>query len=299
MIPDSTRTAAWRTAALTAVSMLAFAANSVLCRMALEPPSAIDPTSFGSIRLVAGAIVLAFLARSRAGRSRAARPDWTAAVMLFAYVACFSFAYRLLTAGTGALILFGAVQLTMFGAGLHAGERFGALAWSGFGLAVIGMVYLASPGVAAPAPGGAALMAAAGIGWGVYSLRGRHAVDPLQSTAANFLRAAPLALVLSLGFAGDFHCTLRGATLALVSGAVTSGLGYVVWYAALRGLTAMRAAAVQLSVPPVAAFGGVLLLSEAVTLHLVAASVAVLGGVALVLLGRSRVAARPAARSQI
>ncbi len=147
--------------------MFAFAANSLLCRIALQPPSAIDPTSFGGLRLVSGALVLALIVRCKAVPSRTAPVDWTAAVMLWAYVACFSFVYRWLTAGTGALILFGAVQLTMFVAGLRAGERFGVVAWSGFVLAIAGLVYLVSPGVAAPTPGGAALMTAAGVAWGV------------------------------------------------------------------------------------------------------------------------------------
>jgi drug/metabolite transporter (DMT)-like permease len=212
--------------------------------------------------------------------------------MLWAYVACFSFAYLTLSAGTGALILFGAVQVTMFSVGLRAGERFTATAWVGLALAVGGLVYLVSPGVAAPTPQGAGLMAAAGIAWGIYSLRGRGAGDPAAATAGNFLRAAPLALALSVVFAGSFQASTEGVVLAIASGALTSGLGYVVWYAALPGLTALRAATVQLSVPPLAAAGGVLLLAEAVSMRLVLASAAILGGIALVLFSRS-LAAKP------
>jgi drug/metabolite transporter (DMT)-like permease len=280
-----------RTLLLTAVAMLAFAANSLLCRLALQQAS-IDPASFGSVRLVSGAVVLAALMRLRAGPPAAARADWLAAVMLWAYVACFSFAYLSLAAGTGALILFGAVQLTMFGAGLRAGERFTTSAWSGMALAVTGLLYLVSPGIAAPAPLGAALMTVAGVSWGVYTLRGRGAGDALAATAGNFLRAAPLALALSIAFAGTMHASAGGLALAVASGAVTSGLGYVVWYAALPGLSALRAASVQLSVPPLAAIAGVLLLSEAFSLRLVLASAAILGGVALVLFSRS-LEARP------
>ncbi|MEP6723447.1 MAG: DMT family transporter [Variovorax sp.] len=272
---------------LTAAAMLAFAANSLLCRLALQR-GGIDPASFGSIRLVSGAITLALVVRFRSQPSPTGRVDWLAAVMLFAYAAFFSFAYLSLPAGTGALILFGAVQLTMLGAGLGSGERFGPVAWFGFALAVAGLVYLVSPGVAAPPLPGAVLMALAGVAWGVYSLRGRGVADPLAATARNFTRAAPLALVLSLLLALQAHADARGVGLAIASGALTSGIGYVIWYAALSGLSAMRAATVQLSVPLIAAFGGVLFLSEAITPRLAAASVAILGGIALVLSRKSR-----------
>ena len=280
-----------RTLLLTTVAMLAFAANSLLCRLALQQAS-IDPASFGSVRLVSGALVLAAIVRLRSGPPAVARTDWLAAAMLWTYVACFSFAYLTLAAGTGALILFGAVQLTMFGVGLHAGERFTPAAWVGLTLALGGLVYLLSPGIAAPAPQGAALMAAAGIAWGVYSLRGRGAGDPVAATAGNFLRAAPLALALSLAFASAFQVSASGLALAIASGALTSGLGYVVWYAALPGLSALRAATVQLSVPPLAAVAGALVLAETVSMRLLLASAAILGGIALVLFSRT-LAARP------
>ena len=272
--------------------MLAFAANSLLSRLALQHAS-IDPASFGTLRLGSGALVLAAIVRLRSGTHRAARPDWLAATMLFAYVACFSFAYLTLAAGTGALILFGMVQLTMFGVGLRTGERFSAAAWAGVALALAGLLALVVPGVAAPAPGGAALMAAAGVAWGIYSLRGRAAGDAVAATAGNFLRAAPLALALSLVFVDGWHFSAEGVALAVASGALTSGLGYVIWYAALPGLTALRAATVQLSVPPLAALGGALLLSEALSLRLLLASAAILGGVALVLFSRSLAARQP------
>ena len=280
-----------RTLLLTAVAMLAFAANSLLCRMALHNAS-IDPASFGSVRLVSGALVLAAIVRWRAGPPAAARTDWLAAAMLWVYVTGFSFAYLTLTAGTGALILFGAVQVTMFSAGLRAGERFTAAAWAGLALAVGGLVFLVSPGVTAPAPLGAALMAGAGVAWGIYSLRGRGAGDPVAATAGNFLRAAPLALALSLVFAGAMHASTQGVLLAMASGAITSGLGYVVWYAVLPHLPALRAATVQLSVPLIAAAGGALLLAEALSLRLLLSSAAILGGIALVLFSRS-LAVRP------
>ncbi|MFV0672997.1 DMT family transporter [Variovorax sp. tm] len=299
-MPDATRGDGLRTILLTAIAMLAFAANSLLCRLALQR-GGIDPASFGSVRLLAGSLMLGLLVRLRAQPAASSGPpvraDWLAAVMLFGYVAFFSFAYLSLSAGTGALILFGAVQLTMFGAGLRSGsERFGAPGWFGFSMAVGGLVYLVSPGIAAPPPLGALLMAAAGVAWGVYSLRGRSVADPLAATARNFTRALPLALALSLVSAveahADVHADAMGLVLAVASGALTSGLGYAVWYAVLGRLGAMRAATVQLSVPLLAAFGGVLFLSEAITPRLAVASIAILGGIALVL-GQKARSARP------
>ena len=295
---ESTAVTGLHTIALTTAAMLAFAANSLLCRLALAHDS-IDPASFSSIRLVSGALVLAMILRLRRAPPDTPDPfvpqptkpptgtDWLAAGMLWAYVVLFSFAYLSLSAGTGALILFGAVQLTMFCVGLFAGERFTALAWVGLGLALAGLLYLVSPGITAPSPWGAALMAGAGIAWGVYSLRGRTVSDPLAATARNFMCAAPVALVLSAVFVDAFHATATGVGLALASGAVTSGVGYVIWYAALPGLSAMRAATVQLSVPPLAALGGTLLLSETLTLRLAVASATILGGVAVVLFSRA------------
>jgi len=276
-----------QTMALTAAAMLAFAANSLLCRLALQQ-GLVDPASFASIRLVAGAITLAVIVRLRTDRPAPGHADWLAAAMLFAYVAFFSFAYLTLPAGTGALILFGAVQVTMFSVGLRSGEMFRPVAWFGLALAVAGLVYLVSPGAAAPPPLGAAMMAIAGVAWGVYSLRGRGVIDPLAATAGNFVRAAPLALVLTLLLATNAYVDAAGVALAIASGAVTSGIGYVIWYAALSRLSAIRAATVQLSVPLIAAFGGVVLLSEAITPRLLAASVAILGGIALVLATKSR-----------
>jgi len=277
------------TGLLTALAMAAFAANSLLCRIALRQ-DLIDPASFGALRLAAGALVLVAVMRGPARM----KGDWRAAALLFLYVACFSFAYLRLAAGSGALILFGAVQLTMFAAGLRAGERCGGAGWLGLGLALGGLAGLLLPGVAAPSAGGAVLMALAGIAWGGYSLRGRGAGDPLAATAGNFVRATPLGIALWLAWAAQadaqnaLHADARGVALALASGAITSGLGYVVWYAALRRLTALRAASVQLSVPLIAAGGGVLLLDEAFTLRLALAAAAILGGIALVLRATAR-----------
>ncbi|HEY9101423.1 DMT family transporter [Chitinimonas sp.] len=276
-----------QTILLTTAAMLAFAANSVLCRIALQQQH-IDPASFGSVRLVSGALMLALIIRLRPGAAAPRHADWLAASMLLAYVVFFSYAYLSLSAGTGALILFGAVQLTMFSAGLRGGERFGLLASLGLALAFGGLIYLVSPGITAPPLRGAVSMAIAGMAWGVYSLRGRGIADPLAATSGNFARAAPLALGVSLLFLDQAHTDHAGLALAIASGALTSGIGYVIWYAALRQLTAMRAATVQLSVPPIAAFGGVVFLAEAITPRLAIASVAILGGIAMVLFARAR-----------
>ncbi|MGO4478177.1 DMT family transporter [Massilia sp. 2TAF26] len=273
------------TAGLTAVAMLAFAANSLLCRFALQQDH-IDPAGFGAVRLLAGALVLACVMRAKR-QPLGAGGDWRSAALLFAYVALFSFAYVSLAAGTGALILFGTVQLTMLGVGLLRGERFAPAGWLGLVLAMAGLVVLLLPGAAAPSPLGALLMAGAGAAWGGYSLRGKGAADPLAATFASFLRAAPLGLLLALLFAGRLHADARGVWLAIASGAITSGLGYVVWYAALRRLSALRAAVVQLSVPLIATAGGALLLGEAFTLRLGVSALAILGGIALVLGSRA------------
>jgi drug/metabolite transporter (DMT)-like permease len=217
-----------------------------------------------------------------------AKPDWRSVLALYLYMVFFAFAYLSLSAGTGALILFGAVQLTMFTVALRSGEHFSAVSWAGLALAIAGLVYLVSPGLTAPDPLGAALMTVAGIAWGGYSLVGRSAADPAEATAHNFIYAVPLVVVTSLVFIGDFYVTAAGAAYAVASGAVASAIGYAIWYTALRGLTGTGAATVQLSVPVIAAIGGVLLLSEAVTLRLVIASAATLGGVALVLTQRNR-----------
>jgi drug/metabolite transporter (DMT)-like permease len=265
--------------------MLAFAANSLLCQLALGQ-ELIDAASFTVVRVISGAITLGLLMLPRWRVQPRSSADWRSVVTLFVYMAFFSFAYLSLSTGTGALILFGAVQLTMFIAALKGGEQFTVLAWAGLTLAPGGLVYLVSPGLTAPDPMGAILMAIAGIAWGFYSLLGRSVSDPAEATANNFIYSVPLVIVVSLLFMSEFHTTLTGLSLAIASGAITSGLGYVIWYSALRGLTATRAAIVQLSVPAIAAFGGVLLLSEQISLRLVLASVATLGGVWIVLAQR-------------
>ena len=267
--------------------MLAFAANSLLCRLALGQQW-IDAASFSTVRVVSGALVLALIVLPRWRRSGRSRIRWRSALMLFTYMVFFAFAYLTLSAGTGALILFGAVQLTMIISALLAGERFGPVSLAGLAVAVAGLVYLVSPGLTAPDPAGAAMMAVAGIAWGFYSLLGRSATDPLQATAGNFIGSVPLVIVVSIVFLGRMQATPYGLALAVTSGAIASGLGYVIWYAALRGLAATQAATVQLSVPVIAAIGGVVLLSEPLLLPLALASAATLGGVWVVLARHSR-----------
>ncbi len=269
---------------LTALAMLDFAANSLLCRLALTG-SAIDPASFTSIRLVSGALTLWLIVCLRERRLRPGG-SWASAAALFAYAAAFSFAYIGLPAGIGALLLFGSVQSSMIAVGLARGEQLDQRQTAGFLLALGGLVLLVRPGLAAPPPMGSLLMIAAGVAWGIYSLRGRGAGDPTVATAGNFLRAVPMTLALSLVFVSRARLDRTGAAYALASGALTSGLGYVIWYTALKGLSVTRAAVVQLSVPVLAALGGILLLGESLSFRLVLASAAILGGIALVVVKR-------------
>ncbi len=279
---------------LVAVAMLAFAGNSLLCRMALKHTT-IDPASFTSMRLLTGACMLWLVVRLEGGPRSAVKPSvwgagngWSAGA-LFVYAAAFSFAYVSMSAATGALLLFGSVQATMIGYGVWQGERLRTPQLAGLALALAGLVALMLPGLASPPWPSALSMVAAGVAWGVYSLRGklvknRHVNNPTQVTAGNFLRAVPMALGLSLLMATHWVYDRDGLLLAAVSGALASGLGYAIWYHALPALKATQAATVQLSVPVIAALGGVLVLGEAITLPLVLASCAILGGIALVIL---------------
>ncbi len=267
---------------LTTLAMIAFAGNSLLCRVALKH-TAIDPVSFTGIRIVSGALTLWLVVRMRSAPQKSAG-NWPSAAALFAYAIAFSWSYVTLPAATGALLLFGAVQATMIGYGLWTGERPGALQALGLATAATGLVALLLPGLSAPPLTGSLLMVTAGIAWGIYSLRGKGAGDATQVTAGNFLRAALLAACLGLGYLPWAAWDRPGILYAVASGALASGLGYAVWYTALRGLAATTAASVQLSVPVIAAVGGILLLEEPLTLRLVLCSVAILGGIALVTL---------------
>jgi drug/metabolite transporter (DMT)-like permease len=294
---------------LTLLTMIAFASNSLLCRAALRQTS-IDPASFTFVRIFSGAVALWLILQSR-GKLIVDRPapplvdsssdsppvtrhpsradgNWTSAVALVVYAAGFSFAYVNLSAGTGALLLFGAVQATMILWGFHKGERLDPIQVAGLLVAMIGLVVLLLPGISAPPLIGSLFMLAAGVAWGVYSLRGKNAANAIASTTGNFSRAVPFAALISLVMLPKMQLDSLGVTYAIISGAITSGLGYVIWYAALTGLKATSAATVQLSVPVLAATGGILLLHEPITLRYLIASVAVLGGILLVVIEKRR-----------
>ncbi|HEY2866414.1 MAG TPA: DMT family transporter [Pyrinomonadaceae bacterium] len=275
----------------TAFALVAFAFNSILCRMALRSGEA-DAAGFTLVRLVSGAValvVISFLVGSpRLSKTSVLKGhgNWLSAFLLFAYAICFSFAYLGLTAGTGALILFGSVQLTMIVCAIIHGERPHALEWIGLNAAVAGLVYLVLPGLSAPPIRSSALMAAAGAAWGFYTLRGRGSTAPLTDTAGNFLRSVPMVVIAAIPFLSKIDLSTHGIALAIASGAVTSGIGYSIWYAALRHLTATRAAVVQLAVPLLTAGFGILLLSELATERLAIAAALILGGIALMIFNK-------------
>ena len=269
---------------LTTFALTAFAFNSILCRMALGSGEA-DAAGFTVVRLLSGALVLAaILLLSGKTQNPAKNGNWPSAFFLFAYAIAFSFAYFGLTAATGALILFGCVQITMIAAAVFRGERPALGEWFGVLVAFSGLVYLMLPGLSAPPLASALLMAAAGVAWGFYTLRGKGSTDPLADTAGNFIRSVPMIFVASLPFISQLGLSVRGFVLAVLSGAVASGIGYWAWYAALRGLTATRASVLQLSVPAIAALGGFLFLSESADLRLLAAGSLILGGIGLTIL---------------
>lgn len=270
-----------RIIALTSLAMIAFAGNSLLCRVALTHTS-IDAANFTAIRLISGAVMLWLVVRMRRG-AYTGGGNWLSAFALFAYAASFSFAYVSLPAATGALLLFGAVQTTMIGHGVWAGERLLRLQLIGLMLAFGGLVGLLLPGLSAPPLYGSVLMLGAGVAWGVYSLRGKGAGDPTKVTAGNFLRAAPIAATLGVLMLNDTSLDNAGLWYAVSSGALTSGIGYAIWYTALPALKATNAATLQLSVPVIAAVGGIIFLGEPMTLRLALATVAILGGIALVI----------------
>lgn len=271
---------------LTSLAMLAFAGNSLLCRLALKH-SGIDAASFTTLRLLAGALVLALVVRiKRPTTASATTPggNWLSALALFAYAAGFSFAYISLPAATGALLLFGAVQATMIGMGIWRGERLRSRQWLGVLLALGGLIGLMLPGLSAPPLFGAVLMLGAGVAWGIYSLRGKGASDPTGVTAGNFLRAVPITLTLSLLMLNHVSLDQAGVGYALLSGALASGLGYAIWYSVLPAMKTTHAATVQLSVPVLATLGGLVFLGEALNGRMVMASITILGGIALVIL---------------
>jgi drug/metabolite transporter (DMT)-like permease len=267
---------------LTTLAMIAFAGNSLLCRAALKQTS-IDAASFTTIRLISGAMMLWLVVRISRG-TQIGNGNWLSAFALFVYAAFLSYAYASLTTAMGALLLFGAVQATMIGHGIWAGERLLKLQLLGLVIALAGLVGLLLPGLSAPPLFGSLLMLGSGIAWGVYSLRGKGAGDPTRVTAGNFLRAVPIAAILSVLMVDRTSLDSAGIWYAVASGALTSGIGYSIWYTALPALKAAKAATVQLSVPVIAALGGIVFLGEPLTLRLVLSSVAILGGIALVIL---------------
>ena len=276
-----------RTILLSALALVAFASNSLLCRVALRG-GAIDPASFTTIRMSSGALALVLiLLVTKRGRVPLTG-GWASAALLALYAISFSFAYLSLSAGTGALVLFAGVQATMMGVALLSGERLRRVEWIGFVVALAGFAALVAPGVQAPSPIAAGLMAMAGIAWGVYSLRGRGNSDSLAETAGNFVRAVPIAVSVSLLALPVARATGTGVLLATLSGAIASGIGYVIWYQALRGLTAATASMVQLIVPVLTAIGGIVLLSESLSLRMALSSILILGGGGLALFERTK-----------
>ena len=273
----------------TILALIAFAANSVLCRLALGQ-NTIDASSFTVIRLLSGTLVLLTILKiSRSKNRLSTKGSWFSSIMLFIYAITFSFAYVALDTGTGALILFGSVQTTMIIVSVISGNRLHISEWFGVSIAFAGFVFLVLPGVSTPSILGSLLMAVAGVAWGIYTLKGRGSDSPLADTFYNFLRTTPIVLVFAAISIASFHNThfsLDGIVLAILSGAVASGIGYTIWYIALRGLSSTQAAVVQLSVPVIAAFGGVVFVSEAISLRLTFSALVILGGILLVVLGR-------------
>ena len=280
----------YKTVILTILALIAFAANSVLCRLALGE-QVIDAAGFTSIRLFSGALVL-FLILKLTGKKNngKGKGSWKGALALFAYASTFSFAYLSLKTGTGALILFAAVQITIIVLSLFAGNRLHISEWLGILIAFAGFVYLVSPGISAPSPGGFAFMTIAGIAWGVYTLNGRQAGHPLSDTTYNFIRTLPFVVILAVLSLQNSHLSARGIWLAVLSGSVMSGIGYTIWYSALAGLSDTQAAVVQLSVPVIAALGGVLFVAEPISWRLTISGLLILSGILLVILGRSYLA---------
>ena len=266
-------------------ALVAFAANSVLCKLALGE-NAIDATGFTLIRLFSGALMLALLLVLTRNTKTRSRGSWQASVWLFLYAICFSFAYLSLDTGTGALILFGAVQVTLIISGFVSGTKLSRVEGFAISLAFAGLVYLMLPGVNAPSVSGFLLMGLAGIAWGFYTLLGRRASNPLTDTAFNFIRTLPLLSLLLLVNYQDISLSIPGTGYAVLSGALASGLGYTIWYYAVKGLSTTQAAVVQLLVPVLAALGGVVFANEFVSNRLLISAMMILSGILIVVLSK-------------
>jgi len=270
----------------TALALTAFAANSVLCRLALGEGT-IDASSFTIVRLLSGVVVLFLLIKLFKTKDEVSvGGNWTASFMLFIYAVTFSFAYITLDTGTGALILFGSVQITMILISVISGTRLHISEWTGLVLAFMGFVYLILPGVSAPSLTGFILMSLSGIAWGSYTLMGRGSKNPMQNTASNFFRTIPLIIILGIVTISQVQISFEGILLAVLSGALASGIGYTIWYIALGGLSSTQAAVLQLLVPVIAAIGGVVFVSEEITYRLVISATIILTGILLVILGK-------------
>jgi drug/metabolite transporter (DMT)-like permease len=275
-----------KTFILTSMALIAFAANSVLCRLALGS-GAIDASSFTVVRLLSGSIVLlVIIGVTRKSSTQSAKGSWAASFMLFLYAVTFSYAYISLDTGTGALILFASVQITMILLSLISGTRLHFIEWIGVTVAFAGFVYLILPGVTTPSIMGFLLMTIAGIAWGIYTLKGRGSNAPLLDTAYNFFRTTPLVLILVISTISKANYSFEGILLAVISGGITSGIGYTIWYIALGGLSSTQAAVLQLSVPVIAAFGGVIFVAETITFRLAISATFVLGGILMVVIGK-------------
>ncbi len=283
---SSSQTCLYRTFLLTFIALSAFAANSVLCRYALAMDQ-IDPASFTLIRLVSGVFALFIIMRLRNGKQASRQKgSWFAGFMLFLYAACFSFAYLKIDTGMGALILFGSVQISMILVAIKSGYRLHATEWLGLSIAFSGFVYLVLPGASSPSFDGFILMLISGISWAFYSLKGFSSQNPLVDTSYNFLKTLPFVAILILLFYSQAHYSQQGILLAVCSGAITSAIGYTIWYMALTGLTSAQAAVVQLAVPALATLGGIVFLAEKLSYQFVIASLMILGGIFIVILGR-------------
>jgi drug/metabolite transporter (DMT)-like permease len=275
-----------KTSLLTGLALIAFAANSVLCRLALANGN-IDASSFTGIRLLSGAIALLLILSIKGNKQGvSSKGSWTSSFTLFLYAITFSYAYLSLDTGTGALILFGSVQITMILLSIISGTRLHIIEWSGFFIAFTGLVYLVIPSITTPSVSGFILMTVSGMSWAIYSLRGRGSKNPLMDTTYNFLRTIPFITLLAIFTMPNINYSSQGIILALLSGAITSGVGYTIWYIALRSLSSIQAAVLQLSVSIIAAIGGVIFLSETITSRLVISAVIVLGGILMVILGK-------------
>lgn len=274
---------------LTGLALIAFAANSVLCRLALGNGT-IDASSFTGIRLLSGAFTLFIIISLKGGSKEASsKGSWTAGLVLFLYAITFSYAYLSVDTGTGALILFGSVQITMIMLSLVSGTRLHLIEWSGVIIAFTGFIYLILPDITTPSVNGFILMTVSGISWGIYTLKGRSSKNPLMDTTYNFLRTIPFVALLAIFTMQNMNYSAEGIILALISGGITSGVGYTIWYIALGGLSSTQAAVLQLSVPVIAAIGGVLFVSEEVTTRLIISTVIVLSGILMVVLGKYHV----------